>query len=208
MGRNAAAHATFDREDIGSDHARIGNRPTILSAIRDEAITLAIWNRPPLLIDTLAGFNNLAFTSASEGVTSALLKAFGPSARPWHAQVADDAGELARGYAAIVNAELVSVRLDRITTDSCRRFHADYVGVRLITTYVGRGTEWLDQSMSVVAASTGAIVPHRLATGAVGLFKGRKLAPNTAIIHRSPPIAGSGEERLLLVIDVPAEPDR
>lgn len=42
-----------------------------------------------------------------------------------------------------------------------------------------------------------------LAPGAVGLFKGRILAGEQAIVHRSPPIAGTGEERLLLVIDGP-----
>ena len=45
--------------------------------------------------------------------------------------------------------------------------------------------------------------PRSLAPGAVGLFKGRILAGEQAIVHRSPPIAGTGEARLLLVIDSP-----
>jgi len=46
-----------------------------------------------------------------------------------------------------------------------------------------------------------------LATGTVGLFKGRVLAGDDAIVHRSPPIVGTGEDRLLLVLDGPPPED-
>jgi hypothetical protein len=37
--------------------------------------------------------------------------------------------------------------------------------------------------------------------GQVGLFKGRLAVAEPAVLHRSPPIAGTGQRRLLLVLD-------
>lgn len=87
----------------------------------------------------------------------------------------------------------VTVRLAPVVTNSCRRFHADYLTVRMLTTYVGQATQW-------VYADTPEDV-RQLAAGDVALFKGRVLAGPPPILQRSPPIEGTGEHRLLLVID-------
>ncbi|WP_137862190.1 MULTISPECIES: DUF1826 domain-containing protein [unclassified Sphingomonas] len=90
-----------------------------------------------------------------------------------------------------------------------RRFHADYVRARLITTYAGPGTQWLD---ALTARRLDAGIPPRraeirqLRTGQVGIFKGHDWPTTTPILHRSPPIARAGKARLLLVVD-PAKPD-
>ena len=44
-----------------------------------------------------------------------------------------------------------------------------------------------------------------MSPGDAGIFKG-KIATDTPAIHRSPPIAGTGEKRLLLVLN-PVEED-
>ena len=86
------------------------------------------------------------------------------------------------------------MRLERITGNGCWKFHADYVALRLISTYWGEATQWLPQG-------AGADTPPRaLAAGDVGMFKGRALADDRAIIHRSPPIAESGGEMADFVI--------
>jgi hypothetical protein len=92
----------------------------------------------------------------------------------------------------------VMLRLERVTGDACKRWHADYVSVRLICTYRGAATRWIEQPGDRQRA---------LATGTVGLFKGRVLAGDDAIVHRSPPILGTGEDRLLLVLDGPPPED-
>lgn len=109
-----------------------------------------------------------------------------------------DVRDLAAKYVAIRGCEQMSVRIERVTDNACRKFHADYVGVRLITTYLGPGTEWLEQDELQIGASS-----RHLVAGDVGLFKGRTWSVNYAprIVHRSPPIAGRGITRLLLVID-------
>lgn len=76
------------------------------------------------------------------------------------------------------------------------------MSVRLICTYRGSGTQWIERSVERANAPP-LETQQSFAPGAVGLFKGRILAGDQAIVHRSPQIAGTGEERLLLVIDAP-----
>lgn len=107
--------------------------------------------------------------------------------------LAADIVRLARLHAAIREVAQVRVRLEWIVTDACRRFHADYVTTRLLVTYRGAGTQWID------AADPQAI--RHIPQGAVALLKGRLLAAEPRILHRSPPVADPRAARLLLVID-------
>ena len=95
------------------------------------------------------------------------------------------------------------VRLEGVTTNACKKVHADYTDIRLITTYAGPGTDYTphgDPGCCLV----------RVPTGAVALFKGRLFGAliseegHEPCFHRSPPIESSGEARLVLVIDTPA----
>jgi hypothetical protein len=98
--------------------------------------------------------------------------------------------------------------------DDCRKFHVDWVGLRLIITYVGPGTEWvpndsvhrpaLQASWRSLAAINRRIVPdpRRVMVAAAGdvlLLKGESYPGNAGFgaVHRSPPIAESGRVRLL-----------
>ncbi len=113
----------------------------------------------------------------------------------------EDVAMLAQVFAATLDIDEVELRLELVETDSCRKFHADYVRARLITTYVGAGTQWLTTSDAErVAAGEQPVWIQSLAAGHVGIFRGR-LGPGEAAIHRSPPIAGTGERRLLLVLN-------
>lgn len=178
-----------------------------LAAIREPDVTLALLERrPPFTIGRLDGLDTLSFTASADAVGAPLRNRLVMKAPcRWYDPLIADVAALARTYASLMRLDWVAVRLDRVTGDACWRFHADYVSVRLITTYQGQGTQWLDQAAARRLADGGAPTPHQLATGTVGLFKGRLLAPDTAIVHRSPPIAGTGEERLLLVIDPAGE---
>lgn len=107
--------------------------------------------------------------------------------------LAADIGLLLRRQAALTGDDHLRLRLEVIETDACRRFHADYVTLRLLCTYAGPGTQWC----RAVAADAICEVP----TGAVGVFKGRMLLDPPTVLHRSPPIAATGGQRLILVID-------
>ncbi|TDW67281.1 uncharacterized protein DUF1826 [Novosphingobium sp. PhB55] len=103
-----------------------------------------------------------------------------------------DVALLARLHAGVAGKPGVTIRLEVVETDACRKFHADYVTLRTITTYRGVGTQWKRVDHERI---------HALKAGEVGVFKGRLLREQPSILHRSPPIADSGETRLVLVID-------
>ncbi|MFT3968553.1 MAG: DUF1826 domain-containing protein, partial [Sphingobium sp.] len=87
------------------------------------------------------------------------------------------------------------------------KFHADYVKVRTITTYLGQGTQWIDTGSAEMAGTAGGPEAEQLDPGDVGMFKGRLWQETPTILHRSPPIGGSGEKRLVLVIDTTPHED-
>ncbi len=190
-------------------HHRISDQPEILSAIREAACNLAIWQRPPVADFTpmTSGTpQDLRFAGDPETLPGTLAAAlrengFGGSAA-LHRALVEDAAHLARLFCAAMDLARFELRLEIVRTDSCRKFHADYVTARLITTYVGEGTDWLGQDDAErVAAGAEPQHIHRLDTFDVGLFKG-KLGTDHPAIHRSPPIARTqGGARLLLVLN-------
>ncbi|AXE66300.1 hypothetical protein BBF93_06835 [Hyphomonas sp. CACIAM 19H1] len=87
------------------------------------------------------------------------------------------------------------MRLEYVTDDACRKFHKDETGFRLITTYLGPGTQWID-----TGAGNASI--FQMQTFEVGMLLGQRRGREGRILHRSPPIEGTGETRLVLVVDV------
>lgn len=177
--------------------------PTQLAAIHKPDVALAIWWRPVSIAVTrsdLEGFVPIREHAHHEHVAIVIARALAKT-RPleWHAALIADIHDLARRFALLMDVDRLTVRLEPVTDDACRRFHADYVRARLITTYHGPGTEWrLWQE-----GEAGRI--HRMDTGHVGVFKGLDWAPQLRVLHRSPPIAGTDDIRLLLVIDAVVE---
>jgi hypothetical protein len=97
--------------------------------------------------------------------------------------------------------------------ERCSKFHVDYVRYRLITTYVGPGTEWvpddavdraaLEHPPLGVSAANRLIVRdeaqiQRASTGEVLVLKG-KLEGDGAV-HRSPLVMGTGQVRVVLIV--------
>lgn len=115
------------------------------------------------------------------------------------AYLAEDVERLAARFARIMRTRALRIRLDVVDGDGCRKFHQDHVPARLLCAYRGAGPEY-----GLAAPGKTPADIRRMETGWVGLFRGR-LWPGgepCGLLHRSPPIAGSGETRLLLVIDV------
>jgi len=112
-------------------------------------------------------------------------------------------------FASLACCDTVRLRLDVIQGDACRRWHRDCVPLRLICTYRGPATQWVGPELaSAVMSAPDDDSQHAqsLATGDVALFKGcgwPGLAHDGGIVHRSPRIGGTGQARLVLVIDAP-----
>jgi hypothetical protein len=168
--------------------------PDVLSLICDDHVHLAIWRRArPSALDWLAlldwqkvdDIDAVISTSTGSAEIAQLLEEAGyPPAMETDDLAAEIRG-LAERFAGIVEDHRLRFRLEVIYTDACRKFHADQVVARLLMTLHGRGTQW-------IVAGTGG-EPHEISPGEVAIFKGRQWTSDVAILHRSPPIAGSGD---------------
>ncbi|MEL6840021.1 MAG: DUF1826 domain-containing protein [Pseudomonadota bacterium] len=115
-----------------------------------------------------------------------------------------DVVALSNRFADLMGAAYLRMRLSVVTTNACRKFHIDGVSARLVCTYRGAGTQY--------GISTNNADPTRVftvQTGAPILLKGTLWPgqPTSGLLHRSPPIEGTGESRLVLVVDPVFDPE-
>ncbi len=193
--------------------AWIEDHPAALDMIRTDGVSIAIWERsaPSLARDLLQGpAHDIRFTaplaSLSASLTHALVEA-GYAASPARFGLEADILLLAGHFCRIMDLDAAEIRIDRVSDNACWKFHADYVTARLITTYAGPGTQWLETQDDT---DCGCGEPHgirQLAAGDVAILKGRLWDHENAAVHRSPPIDGTGVQRLVLVINPPQRND-
>lgn len=199
-------------------------RPEGLDAIYRTDVNLCAWRRTlePTLAAWLAEVRD-AVDFAADATLDALCPDAGPLVAelppsPERAALADDIALVTRTYARLMGAARVDVSLATVARDMCRKFHADYIGVRLLCTYSGPGTEWVDDAWVQRRAAdpeesfdhaNRALVPdlsrvRALGEGDVGLLKGHAWPGNAGrgVIHRSAPVEARGLRRLVLKIDV------
>ena len=123
----------------------------------------------------------------------------------------DDILRLATLFEATTKSSKIKLQLEIVTTDMCRLFHADYYRQRLLCTYLGPGTEWLDHSNvnrhalgrgrnnNIVKDETAI---NRANTFDVLILKGQNYGEGElSVVHRSPPIIRHNKTRVLLKID-------
>ena len=102
-------------------------------------------------------------------------------------------------------SNLVDVRLERIVNDACWKFHRDSVETRLddvSRSYTVGTTKRAAQAMRQQRHYDGQ--PNGSKTMA-WLFSRKRAQAVSGIVHRSPPIEGSGCTRLLLCLNRPSE---
>jgi len=141
---------------------------------------------------------------------SAATRGLAEPARTW--LMMDIAALLAR-FAHLADARRLRVSLGAVRTDKCRKFHVDFIRYRLITTYVGPGTEWvpdaavrreaLDHPPDCPCDANEKIVQDASAIryavpGEVIVMKGALHPNHRGAVHRSPPIEGTGRVRVVL----------
>jgi len=179
-----------------------------LSAFKKPGCAAAIWRRqtPPEVQAELDGIDpdrlpNGRIILRPEDVSAAvahLCDMSGLENGPTRDWLQADIADLSKRFADLMSARYLRVRLDAVTTNACRRFHIDAVMARLVCTYRGSGTQY--------GISTDGAEPKRVfqvATGAPILLRGTLWPqdPPSGLLHRSPPIEGTGETRLVLVLD-------
>lgn len=111
--------------------------------------------------------------------------------------LASGIGALALMLAQIMQNPLMHIRFEMVTTDACRKFHIDQMPARLLCTYRGLGTQF------GLEDETGEIIPAgEMSAGEAAILRGA-LWPGmkaTRLLHRSPPISGTGQVRLFLAL--------
>ena len=179
--------------------------PGVLKRIGTPGIAAVIWQRPPL--PGLAGWiaelpaaqlpalRRPVAVGTMEACIHAACEAAGTPAGRMRDLLAGDIAALGFIFAEILRTPLLHLRLDPVSTDACRRFHVDNMTARLLCTYRGAGTQLAPPGQEAA--------PQELAEASVAILRGRRWPGReaTRLLHRSPPIGGTGQTRLLLALD-------
>ena len=197
-----------------------GESPEVMTRILDEDVNLAIWQRqlPVHIIDFAALLLSLDEPLADAIVIEMANEKAQPNLRGLASRFHDlegyagfiaDVSWLVSAYACLLGAKRIGLRLRALDKAMCPRFHVDHVPVRLITTYAGKGSQWLKEGVmarrnlgqALAEPADGSMI-EQINTGEVALLKGEKWQGNegTGLIHRSPAVV-AGERRLILTLD-------
>lgn len=183
----------------------VGREASVLENIRSRSIGLVVWRRilAPRLAEAAAACARQPVHMVFEADVEDAAIAGDPSAAL--GAVLDDAAALARSFARLVDAQRVQLRIETVADDGCRLFHHDAVGLRLVTTWHGPGTQWVrpEWSDAARAAQTRYDGPVEcLEPGDVAVFRGQSGGDDGLILHRSPPLGPNAAARLVGVIDL------
>lgn len=128
-------------------------------------------------------------------------------AKSGRAALIDDLSLLRELVCELLGCPAVGLRLARLGHAMCPGWHVDRVGIRLICTYQGPATEWLDDQgadrRNLGIGRIGDGVSVEAAPGEVVLLKGARWQDNERLgaIHRSPGIAPGSGLRTLVTLD-------
>ena len=199
-----------------------GSNPETLSEIYRPEVNLAILERVlPTRVANYAQFlcaqhNRVSFVRllSMEEIKPALREHLLP-----HADLEpfiQDVEVAASMMACLFATETVGVRLHCVDNAPCPRFHTDKVACRLLLTYRGRGTQWLEEN-NLDRRWLGPARPgddgmkmcrnaehiNEIECGSIALCKGEGWEGNEGrgLVHRSPPPL-SNSKRLVLSIDL------
>ncbi|WP_339545383.1 DUF1826 domain-containing protein [Pseudomonas sp. RA_35y_Pfl2_P32] len=195
----------------------IGQTPEVFTQILEDGTNLALWQRrlPLHIVDFATLLLSLNQPLAESLVVELADDEAQPDLRSLAACCSDlmgyegfiaDVAWLVSAFACLLGARRIGVRVRTLDKAMCPRFHVDHVPVRLITTYAGVGSQWLEegkidrQQLGNPHAEPGQC--QQMLGGEVALLKGEKWLGNegAGLIHRSPPLA-AGERRLILTLD-------
>jgi hypothetical protein len=126
---------------------------------------------------------------------------------PTRASLMEDLALLREVVCELLGCAAVGLRLARIGHAMCPGWHVDRAGIRLVCTYQGPGTQWLDdqdverRDLHAIRTGDGACV--QAATGDIVLLKGALWQGNDALgaVHRSPDLGSSASLRTLITLD-------
>lgn len=202
--------------------------PKSLATLHDRSRQLVHWRRRAARAceegEALAsrrgrerGIDGVVETQDTPGLSQLVAPILDPSGRC--RALRRDVGRLVRVFGALCGVNAVRVRLAVVLTQECTLFHVDNVVARLLVTYAGPGTEWLeedgvdrnalwapdlDADLDTRNRRVARGAPRQAGPGDVVLMKCARWPGNERLgaVHRSPPVDGK-TPRLKLTLDLP-----
>lgn len=180
-----------------------------LVEIFDPGVQVCAWQREldPVIETYLSGLHQTGELQ--------VLETLSPAAQPrlaclpaglGRASLIDDLALLREVVCELQGCSEVGLRLARVGHAMCPGWHVDHVGIRLVCTYQGPGTQWLDdqdvdrRDLHSGRMGEGAFI--QAVPGEIVLLKGALWQGNDAFgaVHRSPEI-GYASLRTLITLD-------
>lgn len=211
-----SAHAA--RPSAGAGQIVQGCSPCVLEEIHKPDVGLAIWHRS-LPADLSAWLDRtlpsqlpderlLVQPDNAEEEIQRVFDHAGTQSSASAAFLIADVSNLIARFANIAGVPLVDARLDVIHDNACWKFHRDFVPLRMLVTYIGPSTQFVKPGDEVRALRQQKRYAGALGTVprfAAALFKGATARKGAGVVHRSPPIAGTGASRFLLCLNIPQD---
>ena len=181
-----------------------------LVEIFDPAVQVCVWQRDmdAAVSAYLAGLERTGTLQTMETLTAAgRPRLTCLPAGPGRAALIDDLSLLREIVCELLGCPAVGLRLARVDHAMCPGWHIDRVGIRLICTYQGPGTPWVDdqgidrRDLSLTRMADGAFI--QATPGEMVLLKGALWQGNERLgaVHRSPEIAAGAGARTLVTLD-------
>ncbi|MGF1765279.1 DUF1826 domain-containing protein [Aliivibrio kagoshimensis] len=202
----------------------IAEQPSVLTGIYQPKSNIAVWQRS-LSVDLTQSIQEML----QGGLHLALVKSVTPhnaaelirdklSGYACADALGQDVAMLVDMFCCLFDLREAGLRLTSLDNAMCPKFHVDQVPCRLVTTYVGSATQWVENDhvdrcklgvnsagqldhLSGLLKTDTAI--NQMEQGDVALLKGTGWEGNeqTGLVHRSPEITACNR-RLLLTLDL------
>lgn len=199
------------------------SKPDVLTKIVEPGLNLTVWRRR--LPEAVAGGLGAAarhlnvdrvLRTGAVGQLEPFVEWLPTELREW---MRADLEHLVSKFAAASGASAFRASLQYVDTDACRKFHADYIRLRMLCTYRGPGTLWLDDAHADRSAFDWDNDDHDAVNdkivrdpaqvgharpGDVVMLKGHTWPGNEGhgAVHRSPRIEVGGESRLVFKVSL------
>ena len=211
--------------------ARSSPSPSVLHEILEVEVLLAVWKRASIKeIEPALQFFLSAQQPVRVDITSSELARCGqhlgekfldvsPEIQAACEALAEDFKDLAGKFSTISGRQHLRLRFERVEDDGCALFHVDSLPMRMLCTYAGPGTQWLEEDnvrrdqlgsrgRNLNDANAAIIVDdrkiHTESAWHVLIFKGRlweSYGYSEGLVHRSAPVRHPRDFRLRLTID-------
>lgn len=189
-------------------NAIISHKPVDLKNIHLEDKNIAIYERDiEALQDEISELilNEIKFQEIAgvEELISRLRKKF-KKIHIENSKLINDISKSLYLFQSITNSTSFRLLLKTITTDMCTKFHADVNTLRLLCTYAGPSTLWLQHAVGNQNGTIKIDINNILevGTGNIVILKGELYPNSTPVYHRSPAVEQNNETRLVLRIDI------